>query len=235
MTLRILLYILIGASLTACSSHLEVILPSSGKIALQETNVEKEKIAQFIQPYKDSVQLVMSEVIAQSDLSLESGRPNSLLGNWTTDALFDHETAHIRLSEPIFCLLTNGGLRSSIGKGTVSRGDIFRLMPFDNEVVWVRLPMSSLAKIESYLIQSGGEPISNASMHQGKLSINGMNDRSTHFWVITSDYLANGGDQMSFFQDAVERQNKKVLLREVFIQACIKQGTLVKSNDKRID
>jgi hypothetical protein len=62
-----------------------------------------------------------------------------------------------------------------------------------------------------------------------------MNDRSTHFWVITSDYLANGGDQMSFFQDAVERQNKKVLLREVFIQACIKQGTLVTSNDKRID
>ena len=111
MTLRILLYILIGASLTACSSHLEVILPSSGKIALQETNVEKEKIAQFIQPYKDSVQLLMSEVIAHSDISLESGRPNSLLGN-STYTIMQPQRLHRRASTA--CVLQGQEQRNSL-------------------------------------------------------------------------------------------------------------------------
>jgi 2',3'-cyclic-nucleotide 2'-phosphodiesterase (5'-nucleotidase family) len=225
------IFFLIGASLLACSSHLNV---SGTKVPLNIDSNEKQEVSSFISPFKDSMDRAMNLILAESSISMEVGRPSSLLGNWASDALFVNQTRTVRLSEPIFCLLNTGGLRSSIGKGPVTLGDIFRIMPFENSVVWLRLPISSLDKIEYYLQQSGGEPISNASMMNGKLMVNGVTEKTQFIWVITSDYLANGGDRMDFFQDAVERSDKKTLLRDVFIDEAKTQKNLIVSSEKRI-
>ncbi|MFM6934837.1 MAG: 5'-nucleotidase C-terminal domain-containing protein [Flavobacteriales bacterium] len=230
---RNIILFMIGASLVACSSHLNV-LSSSGKIGLLENNSEKSSITTYIQPFKDSMNRAMGEVLAHASVNIEYTRPNGLLGNWTTDALLANQTRNIRMSEPIFCLLNAGGLRSSIGQGNVTRGDLFRLMPFDNEIVWLRLPISRLTDIQNYLIQSGGEPIANASLINGQFFINGTTSETAYFWVITSDYLANGGDHMDFFLKADQRIDKHVLLRDVFIQECLLQKELIVSNEKRI-
>jgi len=225
------IFFLIGASLLACSSHLNI---SGSKVPININANEKQEVSTFISPYKDSMDRAMNLVLAESSVSMEVGRPSSLLGNWASDALFVNQTRTVKLSEPIFCLLNTGGLRSSIGKGPVTLGDIFRIMPFENSVVWLRLPISSLDKIEYYLQQSGGEPISNASMFQGRISVNNVTEETKFVWVITTDYLANGGDRMDFFQDAVERSDKKTLLREVFIEEAKLQKNLFVSTEKRI-
>ncbi|MEY3586402.1 MAG: hypothetical protein RLZZ243_1466 [Bacteroidota bacterium] len=225
------IFFLIGASLLACSSHLTL---SGTKVPLNIDSNEKQEVSSFISPFKDSMDRAMNLILAESSISMEVGRPSSVLGNWASDALFVNQTRTVRLSEPIFCLLNTGGLRSSIGKGPVTLGDIFRIMPFENSVVWLRLPISSLDKIEYYLQQSGGEPISNASMMNGKLMVNGVSEKTQFIWVITSDYLANGGDRMDFFQDAVERSDKKTLLRDVFIEEAKTQKNLIVSSEKRI-
>jgi 2',3'-cyclic-nucleotide 2'-phosphodiesterase (5'-nucleotidase family) len=229
--LKYLILFLIGASLLACSSHLNV---SVSKTPLQFDSAEQEELSRFIAPFKDSMDRAMNQVLAESSISMEVGRPSSLLGNWASDALFVNQTRSVKMSEPIFCLLNTGGIRSSIGKGPVTLGDIFRIMPFENGVVWLRLPISSLGKIQNYLLQSGGEPISNASMTNGKFMVNGVNEATQFFWVITTDYLANGGDRMDFFQDAVERFDKKTLLRDVFIEEAKTQKNLFVSSEKRI-
>lgn len=215
----------------ACSSHLSI---SGTKVSLDKESSEKQEVSRFISPYKDSMDRAMNQVLAESSVSMEVGRPSSLLGNWASDALFVHETRAVKLSEPIFCLLNTGGIRSSIGQGPVTLGDIFRIMPFENCVVWVRLPISTLDKIQHYLQLSGGEPISNATMSQGKLTVNGVTEKTAYFWVITTDYLANGGDRMDFFQDAIERLDKKTLLRDVFIEEAKFQKHLIVSPEKRI-
>jgi 2',3'-cyclic-nucleotide 2'-phosphodiesterase (5'-nucleotidase family) len=225
------IFFLIGASLLACSSHLNI---SGSKVPLNLDSNEKQEISTFISPFKDSMDRAMNLILAESSISMEVGRPSSLLGNWASDALFVNQTRTVKLSEPIFCLLNTGGLRSSIGKGPVTLGDIFRIMPFENSVVWLRLPISSLDKIEYYLQQSGGEPISNASMFQGRFSVNNVTEETKFVWVITTDYLANGGDRMDFFQDAVERNDKKTLLRDIFIEEAKTQKNLIVSPEKRI-
>jgi 2',3'-cyclic-nucleotide 2'-phosphodiesterase (5'-nucleotidase family) len=226
-----LIFFLIGASLLACSSHLNI---SGSKVPINIESSEKEEVNSFISPFKDSMDRAMNLILAESSISMEVGRPSSLLGNWASDALFVNQTRTVKLSEPIFCLLNTGGIRSSIGKGPVTLGDIFRIMPFENNVVWLRLPISSLDKIQYYLQQSGGEPISNASMIQGKLMVNGVSETTKYIWVITTDYLANGGDRMDFFQDAVERSDKKTLLRDVFIEEAKTQKNLIVSPENRI-
>ena len=61
-----------------------------------------------------------------------------------------------------------------------------------------------------------------------------MSENTKYIWVITTDYLANGGDRMDFFQDAVERSDKKTLLRDVFIEEAKTQKNLIVSSENRI-
>ena len=229
--LRYLLFFLIGASLVACSSHLNI---TATKVTLNNESTEKQEVSRFISPYKDSMDHAMNQVLAEASISMDVGRPSSLLGNWASDALFVNQTRAVKIAEPIFCLLNTGGLRSSIGKGPVTLGDVFRIMPFENSIVCLRLQVSSMDKIQYYLQQSGGEPIANAAMIQGKLIVNGVTENTKFVWVITTDYLANGGDRMDFFQDAVERFDKKTLLRDVFIEEAKTQKNLIVSSEKRI-
>jgi 2',3'-cyclic-nucleotide 2'-phosphodiesterase (5'-nucleotidase family) len=160
----------------------------------------------------------MGEVIAEASVDYIGGRPVSSLGNWVTDALFANQTKFIRLSTPVFCLLNTGGLRASINKGPVTLGDLYKLMPFDNEVVWVHLPSTCIQEIEQYLKTSGGEPLSNATVSNSHLKVNGWRDTASSFWVITSDYLLNGGDKMTFFQKKIEVKQTGKLLRDALIE-----------------
>jgi hypothetical protein len=81
--------------------------------------------------------------------------------------------------------------------------------------------------------QPKGVPLANARFEKGKLTIQGLNETHTHFWVITSDYLAQGGDKMTFFLAPESFQLQPKNLRDVFIEEVKRQGTLVNNTEKR--
>jgi 5'-nucleotidase len=101
-------------------------------------------------------------------------------------------------------------------------------------VVWVKLEADQLPLIEAYLRASGGEPIANATISDGKLNLNGWTNKTTEFWVITSDYLKNGGDKMSFFANPLEINTTGKLMRDVLIEEARFQGTLTIDSTLRI-
>ena len=223
--LKFIYIFIIGAGLLACSS-VNTAFVSERNIQIDSTFIGNTQIDSIILPYKDSLEKEMSEVIATSLFDYAVSRPNSNLGNWVADAIFVNQTKNVRLSIPIFCLLNTGGIRSTINKGEVTLGDLYKLMPFDNQVVWVKLAADQLPLIEAYLRASGGEPIANATISDGKLNLNGWTDKTTEFWVITSDYLKNGGDKMSFFANPLEINTTGKLMRDVLIEEARFQGTL---------
>ena len=217
-----LILMLLGASAFACSKQIVV---SVAKIAVTTSGESHSEMAEFIAPYSDSLSKSMEEVIAHSNVDLIKERPNSNLMRWAANAVFTHETKNIRLSKPTFCLLNTGGLRSIIGKGPVKVGDIFKLMPFDNTVVWVEFDISLLAEIERYLQNSGGEPISNATFDGKALRLN-QTIKSESFLLITSDYLYHGGDSMTFMEKGkiVKTEGKKI--RDIFLEEAKLQSEL---------
>ena len=229
MILRKLIFIFAGAGLWACSSHL-VVNTNVSKEPVSKTIVADSSLNAFISPYKDSLDKRMNEVLAIAEVDFIVQRPASNLMNWVANALFVNQTKTVRLSQPVFCLLNTGGIRSSIGKGNVTLGDIYKVMPFDNTVVWVELPISVLPEIEAYLNKSGGEPMANLTLIEGKLSITSSPDNPTHFWVITSDYLMNGGDKMNFFSKRTNINETGKLLRDVLIEEARSQGKLRAEN-----
>jgi 2',3'-cyclic-nucleotide 2'-phosphodiesterase (5'-nucleotidase family) len=140
----------------------------------------------------------------------------------------------VRLAQPLICLFNTGGIRSSIGKGDVTLGDMYKLMPFENTLVWVELPVSVIPEIETYLKQSGGEPMANCKLIIGKLEINGMRENTTHFWVLTSDYLMNGGDKMDFFKKKTNANTTGKLLRDILIEELKNQGMMLEDLELRV-
>ena len=229
MILRKLIFIFAGAGLWACSSHL-VVNTNVSKEPVSKTIAADSSLNAFISPYKDSLDKRMNEVLAIAEVDFIVQRPASNLMNWVANALFVNQTKTVRLSKPVVCLLNTGGIRSSIGKGNVTLGNLYKVMPFDNTVVWVELPISVLPEIEAYLNKSGGEPMANLTLIEGKLSITSSPENPTHFWVITSDYLMNGGDKMNFFSKRTSINETGELLRDVLIEEARSQGTLRTEN-----
>ena len=228
MILRKLILLFAGAGLWACSSHL-VVNGNSNKEAVSQNIIADSSLVSMIKPYKDSLDKRMNEVIAYSEEDFIVKRPVSNLMKWVANALFVNQTKNVRLTQPVVCLLNTGGIRSSIGKGNVTLGDLYKVMPFDNTVVWVELPIEVLPEIEAYLNKSGGEPMANLTLIEGKLSITSSPENPTHFWVITSDFLLNGGDKMTFFTKRTNLNETGKLLRDVLIEELRNQGKLIEN------
>lgn len=233
MKINFLYFILIGAGLTACSSF------SPNNWTSQTTTVDNEfknsdQLEAQIKPYRDSLSVEMNEIIGFSPFNLVKDRPCSDLNNWAADALLKDQDSLAHILTPNLVLLNVGGLRSSINKGNITRGDIFSFMPFDNEVVWVKMPISALKDIAYYISKSGGEPIANAEWFHADSLVLTSTSNLPYFWIVTSDYLMNGGDNMSFFNQKLEVVATNKLLRDAFMDQVRREGTLVIDKKCRI-
>lgn len=222
-----------GAGLLACSS-VSTISVRSENVPITRAYEGANKADSIIIPYRDALAEEMQEVIAFAAKEFTKGRPNGSLNNWSADAVLASQRYRLDDRIPTFCLLNFGGLRNPISKGEVTLADIFKLMPFDNEIVCVELPISSIQDIEKYLSRSGGEPIAGARLVNGKLEIDDFDTLSESVLVITSDYLYNGGDKMLFFENAISKYNTGLLLRDAMINQAIIQEELVWDDDERI-
>lgn len=227
----------VGAGLLACSSVNTIRVDSndSSNTFVLDQGVEMNAIDSMIEPYKTELEAEMSKVIAYAEKPFETGRPSGSLNNWAADALLQSQIANARLSAPTFSLLNVGGLRNSINIGDVTLGDIFKIMPFDNEIVWVEMPVEALVDIATYLKTSGGEPIAGAHLKNGELIVDGMNAETKTVWIITSDYLMNGGDKMNFFKKKISVSYPNELLRDAFIREAERQKMLIWSDEIRIE
>ena len=98
-------------------------------------------------------------------------------------------------------VMNNGGLRTNISAGTITRGEIYQLMPFENELVVLKLNKKK-SNLLKYIGKRGGEPFLGMTMtinKDGRVIKNSWPvnfNEGDHVRMLTSDYLANGGDNM---------------------------------------
>ena len=198
-----------------------------------DINVPPDSISlNIINPYKKSIDSVMKEILCFNKTEMEKGKPESLLGNFVAD-LCIYETNSYDMVD--FCLLNNGGLRSSLDHGDITRGDIYKLMPFDNKMVIVKVFKEDILDIFKYIQNKGGDPISKLRIEiKNEEVINhNLNFKKETFYVLTTDYLASGGDDMSFFIDK-EVNNLNLMLRDLIIEHCNDKDSITSSLDNRI-
>ena len=200
---------------------------------LNVNSVIDSTIYNIIQPYQNEIEEQMNETLVYTKNDLTKGRPQSTIGNFVTDLCLNYCDANI-------CVFNNGGLRTTIDQGDITRGKIFELMPFENELVILELNKTDFIGLLNYISRRGGEPFSGLN-----IKIDKSNNIIEHSWpvnfdnnetvkVLTSDYLANGGDKMSFFKG--KKQHKIGLkLRDAIIDYCEKNDTIDIRLDNRIE
>lgn len=218
--------------LVACGNYNTISVHTASVPVVENEPINR--IDSLVNPYRAELNDEMNVVIAHAETSFTKGRPNGTLNNWAADAVYEHQVKTMNRTLPVFSLLNVGGLRNPLNEGEITVGDIYKLMPFDNEVVWVEMPIETLSEIAAYIMKSGGEPISNAMLKEGKIILNGVVEETKSYWIITSDYLMNGGDKMNFFEKKLSHHYANILLRDLFIEVAKSQGNLVVRNDERI-
>ena len=222
--------------LSSCTTLYELDNKQNNIISVSAT--PDSLITSIIAPYKVGIDSVMNEILCISEIEMIKGKPESLLGNFVTDLCLEQ---YSDLAD--ICIMNNGGLRSSLPKGEITRGDIYKLMPFDNELVILELDIISFKGLLEYITSRGGEPFSGMIVvmsHDNKL-INYLepNPKSVDFInggkirVLTSDYLANGGDKMWFFKNK-EQIKMGTMLRDVIIDYCKSKKVISSELDSRI-
>ena len=189
-------------------------------------------ILTIITPYQEKIEDKMNEVLSYTKSDLKKGKPQSTIGNFVTDLCLNYTTAHL-------CVMNNGGLRTTISKGDITREKLYELMPFDNELVVLELEESDFIGLLNYITSRGGEPFSginitidkNGKMLNHTCPVNF--EKGERVRVLTSDYLANGGDKMWFFKN--KNQTKiGIKLRDAIIEICSNTDTINVQLDIRI-
>jgi len=217
------------------------------KISPKDYSMVDSVLIKKIQPYKDSLDADMNQVLIKSVTVMEKGQPESKLGNLFADVCLYEANEKYKPEDrhaADFAFFNNGGLRNSLPKGPVTKGNVYELMPFENELVILTLNGATVKKIFNFIASKGGVPVSGLRMGiqnntPVNMYINEMPFDSSHTYkMVTSDYLANGGDQCFFLQDAVKNENIGLKVRDALIgymtEKSKRNETLDSDLDKRI-
>lgn len=239
------------ATLSGCrtSYHIQPSSTSAGVIALDSTlTLAPDSVAiKIITPYRIAMESEMNEVLAYAETALMKGQPESALGNFVSEIVLSMATEASSREEmplPDFCVLNNGGLRSGLPKGEIRTKNVFELMPFENRIVILEISGSKAQELFDFIAREGGIPV--AGMRMGIKDEKAVNvmigvrpfDPDRTYRVATSDYLADGGDDMFFFRNPLGRTDLNLMVRDAiidYLRRMTAEGKSIQSiTDKRV-
>ncbi|WP_333597472.1 5'-nucleotidase [Chryseobacterium flavum] len=243
-------FLLLGialVSLTACktASPLQIANVQTRKnISINNELKNDEEFVKVIEPYKLKLDKEMNQKISHTSVDLTKQGDNSNLGNLLADYTFEggNEWAKTNLKKNVDAALINiGGIRTTIAKGDIMLKNVFEVMPFENEVVIVKMKGADLQGLFEYYAKTQvNNPVSHLYIETNngqviKSLINGKTvDPAKDYYIATSDYLALGGDNMKFFAKG-ETIATGIKMRDLFIDYFKKSPEAVVGSDVRLN
>ncbi len=229
--------------LGACTTHYHLTGTNYYGYQIYKGLHNSESAEKLITPYRDSLTNKMNTVIGTSDTILIKEQPEGTLGNFCADA-FREIAASVAAKSIDVCIMNAGGLRvPSLPKGNITVGNIYELLPFDNQLVVMEISGIDLMTICNKIAKRGGWPVSGLRMkiHNGQaidVTINGqLLNPNSNYVIATNDYIANGGDDMDMLKN-YQQQTFNILLREALVEYIRSLNSMQKSiyakKDQRI-
>lgn len=230
----------------SCKSEPFVLTKIEGKLLPIDEKIESnETITKFIEPYKNQVEKEMNTVLAYTPITLtRTDAPlESSLGNLMADLCFEkaNPVFKSRTGKDIdFAMFNYGGIRAGIQQGNITNATAFQLMPFENSLVVVEMTADKIKELIAYLINENlAHPLSkqiNLTLTKNDflVTINAKPlDLNKTYFVLTSDYLQNGGDRMNFFKNPKNLYNLDYKIRNAIIDFFKEKDTIFTQLDGR--
>ena len=230
--------------LSSCTSRINVSSVHSEKNQIISSEIKDDPIYDsVIAPYKMKLAATMNTIVSHTNIDLIKNGDNSNLGNLLADYTFEGASDWAKKNnEPAVdaAVINIGGIRSTIGKGNILLRQVYEVMPFENEVMIVKLKGSDLQGLFDYYAKiQKNNPVSHLYIETdaGKFingTINGEKiNVKRDYYIATSDYLAFGGDSMNFFKKG-ELISTGIKLRDLFIEKFKAKPEVSAPDDVRI-
>src|SRR5688572_13801154 len=195
-------------------------------LAVSPTVPNDEDAEKTIAPYRNKVTEQMAEVVGSAPVALEKLPVESPVGNFVAD--LQRHQAQMLTGKPVdMGLMTGGGIRTPLRQGDLTLGDIFELMPFENELMVITVTAPVVKQLLTYASQEHIYKLDKKVLSTSNVSYNIRNnkpenimiggqpfDSSRTYTIALSDYLAKGGDNLDFIKNQVSAEKVGILLRD---------------------
>uniref|UniRef100_UPI004048F816 5'-nucleotidase C-terminal domain-containing protein n=1 Tax=Flavobacterium sp. TaxID=239 RepID=UPI004048F816 len=217
---------------TSCSNKIyKTIDTESTLLPITDSLSPNNILETFITPYREYITKDLDSVLAFNPISQDKSK-----GKWESNIGNLLANATLQLSNPIFksrenkpidfCMLNHGGIRAILPAGNVTTRSAFEIMPFENSVIIIGLTGLEVKELATYMLnEKKPHPLAGITIYTNadfteiiKIEINGVALADNQmYYVATSDYLANGGDRMTFFKNSTIKYDLDYKLRNLFI------------------
>jgi len=184
--------------------------------------------------YEETVGPVLNEKVGVATAEFDHELPNvTALGLWTCEVMAEQAGTQIGLQN-------GGGLRRTLYAGDITMGDMYEIMPYDNQLVKMELPGKDLkVAIENGLLNpdvrdgsfSGLKVVYDSTAEFGSrlVSITLLDGTPIEddklYTVATNDFILTGGDKYDF-SNAQNVVDTFVPIRDVMVEAIKKTGSI---------
>jgi 2',3'-cyclic-nucleotide 2'-phosphodiesterase (5'-nucleotidase family) len=167
------------------------------------------------------------------------GNHSSSAGNWMADVVRRVGKAEIGITN-------KGGIRTDLEAGKVTLGDVYRLMPFENTIVTMRLTGADIRELVDRHVGLGSEQRAPGLEWSGmqvvvedfettKITIDGRALEAARIYLVaTNSFLGWGGDGFEPFRRGTERAETGVLFRDALAADLRARSPVVPPTERRL-
>ncbi|KAA3614774.1 MAG: bifunctional metallophosphatase/5'-nucleotidase [Calditrichaeota bacterium] len=199
------------------------------------------KMREAIKAEQAEVEKGFDEVIGITEFALTRAQSESPMNNLICDAM-------VSASGADFSFTNFGGVRSDLQIGPITPRDMFKVLPFGNSIVVIRMSGSMLRELiegklernRSGLAIGGGKIVYEKDAEDGDkisefLVKNEELDPDKMYKVAMTDYLAEGNSGLGQLEDVKEENIDRtgIILREAVTQYILENAPLKIKNDGR--
>ena len=213
---------------TACKSTYFSSVSFQNTAIDEKINTVDSSLVLIYQPYKSKLDSDMNRVISVCENDMEKNRPESGLTNLLADLLLEEGKAEAAEKSmqiaPDVSFFNYGGIRTGLPKGNITVEKAFEIMPFENEMVMILLSGVQLQQFYDKVAEAGGGSVGGARFtitneKAKNIVVSGKPlQPENKYWMVTNDYAANGGDDLSILRQRLDFISTGIKIRDVIIR-----------------
>ncbi|MHA4895689.1 5'-nucleotidase C-terminal domain-containing protein [Pedobacter sp. PWIIR3] len=229
---------------TGCASSYKIAKASRAEYNINNTLAVDSSIIRTYLPYKAKMEAEMSQVLGHSAVLMSKKEndknPESLISNFFADASMQQA---LKIDPAIDFAMpsTKGGIRVDIPAGDITMSNIFETMPFENEFLVFTLSGKDVQGLLDFIAINNGEPVAGLKMTivNGKpenVWIAGKKfDPAKSYRVMTTDYIAGGGDKFQSFKQPIDKKKLGLKVRDALVNYVKEQEAQGKTINPKLD
>lgn len=223
------------------------------KIEGKQININNkyDQLAEYnivIAPYKNKLDQDLDNVLATCPETLDKskGKWQSKIGDLMAEITLEKANFVFKKRENKeidACILNHGGIRSILPQGDVTTRTAFEIMPFENTAVVVAIKGEQLLEFANYFVtEKKPHPIAGITLTiTADNKVKSVNVKGQPlvlekvYYVVTNDYLSNGGDKMDFFKKRENIYDIDYKLRNILIDYLKETDTVRVNFDVKVN